>query len=138
MYYKQMRKKADASTILLVEDDDDTRPFLEKHLRAEGYRIVVVLDKEDALKRTSDGRDHADLILINQGIQPSDVLEAGRRIRRQAKLGSNVPVVVLASTHGGDLEGKNVLVGEREWIAYLNDGRQLPELLARLLSKRAD
>ena len=123
----------DAKTILLIEDDDDTRPFLNQQLRTEGYRVLVAPDDARALKRIGDGLASAALILINQGKQPDDCIATGRRVRRQAGLGDDVPVVVLASTHGGDMEGKNVLVGAHVWVSYLVDGRQLPGLLARIL-----
>ena len=56
---------SDAATILLVADDDSTRPVLTRYLRASGYRVLRALDEQDALDRTQGGRERADLILVN-------------------------------------------------------------------------
>jgi hypothetical protein len=48
-----------------------------------------------------------------------------------------VPVVV-DHEYGADLEGKDVKIGEKDYIAYLDDGEQLFSLLSLLTMKPFD
>ena len=126
-------KNVDA-TILLVEEDDDTRPILKRNLIRRGYHVIVALDEEDALERTSDGAGRADLILLNVvGVSTGEALAAARRIHHHAKYDGHTPIIVIAEKYGPELEGQDVRVGENEYITYMEDGEQLQNLLARLL-----
>jgi CheY-like chemotaxis protein len=123
-------------TILLVEEDDETRPLLKRNLRSYGYRVVVALDEEDALERVSDGRVRADLLLLNLvGKSPEDALNVGRRIKKHAQYDGHMPVVVMAEKYGPDVEGTDVNVSGNDWITYPEDADQLKNLLARLTSE---
>jgi CheY-like chemotaxis protein len=121
-------------TILLVEEDDETRPVLRANLQTDGYRVLPALDEEDALDRVSGGGAAADLVLINLvGKAPEAGLAAGRRIRAHAKYDGHTPLVVIAEKYGKGLEGTDVNVGGNDWITYPEDHDQLRNLLARLL-----
>ena len=60
---------AEQRTILLIEEDDETRRLLARNLRGYGYRVIAALDGEDALDRAGDGA-HADLILVTWWASP--------------------------------------------------------------------
>jgi len=126
-----MDEKKDAPpTILMFELDDETRPLLKHNLRSRGYRVIEALEEEDAIALARGVRDRPDLILLNQVDLPIDeVLNMGRRIRQGAELPSRTPIVVMAEHYGEDMEGKNVKVGESEYVTYLEDGQQLMNLL---------
>jgi DNA-binding response OmpR family regulator len=122
------------ATIFLVEEDDDARPLLKRNLEADGFRVLMALDEEDARDRLAGGRLRADLMLVNLvGVQPDEALQAGRRIRQDAEL--DVPLVVMAEEYGADMEGKDVNAGGDDWITYLEEHDQLTGLLSRLLGK---
>lgn len=124
------------ATILLIEEDDETRPILKQNLQRYGYRVLIALDEEDARDRVGGGGVQADLILIDLvGKFPQDVLEAGQRVRAHAKYDGRTPLVALAEKYGVDLEGTDVNVSGNDWITYLEEHDQLPNLLARLLGK---
>jgi DNA-binding response OmpR family regulator len=126
-------KQNTAPTILMVEPDDDVRPLLRNNLHRQGYREIVTLDEEDAIARARCDGDRPDLILINQYRLPLDkVISLARRIRQVAGLPSSTPIVVMAERYGEDMEGKDVKVGESEYVTYLEDGEQLMNLLQRL------
>ena len=59
-------------------------------------------------------------------------MNLGRRIRQGAQLPSNTPIVVMAERYGEDMEGKDIKVGESDYVTYLEDGEQLMNLLQRL------
>lgn len=123
-------KKSAPPTILMFELDDDTRPILKHNLRSWGYRVIEALEEEDAIALARGVRESPDLILINQVDLPIDeVINMGRRIRQGAELSSRTPIVVMAERYGEDMEGKDVKVGESEYVTYLEDGEQLMNLL---------
>lgn len=123
------------ATILLIEEDDETRPILRSNLKRYGYRVIVTLDEEDALDRVGSGHVHADLMLLNLvGKSPEEVLNTGRRIREHANYDGHTPLVVMAEKYGKDLEGTDVNVGGNDWITYPEEAGQLENLLAHLLS----
>src|SRR4028119_1393378 len=122
-----------APIILLVEPDDDVRPLLRNNLHRQGYRVIVTLDEEDAIARATGDSDRPDLILINQYRQPLDkVIHIGRGIRQDAGLPSETPIVIMAERYGERSEGKDIKVGESDYVTYLEDGEQLINLLQRL------
>jgi DNA-binding response OmpR family regulator len=122
-----------APTILVVEPDNDVRPLLRTNLHRQGYRAIVTLDEEDAIARARGNGDRPDLILINQYRLPLDkVIHIGRRIRQDAGLPSDTPIVIMAERYGEDMEGKDIKVGESDYVTYLEDGEQLMNLLQRL------
>jgi DNA-binding response OmpR family regulator len=126
-------KKDTPPTILMFELDDDTRLLLKQNLYNWGYRVLVALEEEDAIAMARGGRDHPDLILLNQVKLPIDeFLDMGRRIREGAELLSSTPIVAMAERYGEDMEGKDIKVGENEYVTYLEDGEQLMNLLYRL------
>jgi DNA-binding response OmpR family regulator len=126
-------------TILLVEEDDETRHLLKENLQTEGYRVLLALDEEDAFDRVGSGGASADLVLINLvGKAPEVALAVGRRIRAHAKYDGHTPLVVMAEKYGKELEGTDVNVSGNDWITYLEDHDQLRNLLARLLNQPAN
>jgi DNA-binding response OmpR family regulator len=126
-------KRNTEPTILVVEPDDDVRPLLRNNLHRQGYRAIMTLDEEDAIARARGDSDRPDLILINQYRLPLDkVIHIGRRIRQDAGLPSTTPIVIMAERYGEDMEGKDVKVGESDYVTYLEDGEQLINLLQRL------
>lgn len=127
-------KQASQPKILLIEQDDETRPLLIENLRNKGYRVIVTLEEEDAIERArGNGRGYPDLILLNQVGQSIEVfLEIGQRIRQRAGLPNRTPIVVVADRFEADMEGKDIQVGESEYVSYPEDGQQLLNLLRRL------
>lgn len=126
-----MSQTKDASpTILMLELDDDTRPLLKQNLCNWGYRVVEALQEEDAIALARGVRDLPKLILLNQvKLSIDEFNNMGRRIRQGAELPRSTPIVVMAERYGEDMEGKNMKVGESEYVTYLEDGEQLMNLL---------
>lgn len=126
-------KKNTQASILLLDQDDETRPLMITNLRNAGYQVIVALDEEGAIERTIGGRKSPDMILINQvRLSIEEFINMGRRIRQGARLPSHTPIVVIAEKYGEDMEGKDVKVGESEYVTYLEDAEQLMNLLHRL------
>src|SRR5215204_7380494 len=119
-------------TILLVENEEETRRPLVRNLRGYGYRVVVAVDEEDAQERA--GGVEADLVLVNLvGMTAEEVLAAGRRVREHARNDGRTPLVVMPEKYPSELEDTEVNVGDSEWVFYLGEEPdRLRDLLARL------
>ena len=122
-------------TIFLVEEDNAARRCLTRNLRLFGFRLLVVVDEEDAIEWLGgDTYIHADLLLIDLvGKLPEDALAVGRRLRTQAGYASETPVVVMPETVAKDVEGTDENAGANDWICHYEDSDQLQRLLVRLL-----
>ncbi len=117
-------------TILIVEDVHETRDGMEKLLIADGYRITLARDEQDAIE--SAQRARPDLILVSLAGLPREVILSARNIRQRARIGELVPVVVFCIEEIG--EGEEVAIGRNVYVTRPDNFNQLRSLLARLLS----
>ena len=87
----------DASTILVVEDDDATRIFLADNLTADGYDLLVADCARDGVRLLE--RKFPDLAVVDLGLPDGSGYELLRRVREADGLVSRVdprtPVVLL-------------------------------------------
>jgi DNA-binding response OmpR family regulator len=118
--------------IFLIEEDEETRRPLVSNLRAQGYRVVVAVDEEDALERVRGVE--ADLVLVNLvGRTAGEALAVGRRVREHAGYSGRTPLVVMPEKYGKELEDTEVNVEGEDWVFYLGEEPdRLRGLLARL------
>jgi DNA-binding response OmpR family regulator len=126
-----MNKENNASLIILVvEDVHETRDGIEKLLKADGYRVAVARDEQDG---ESAHRQRPDLILVSLAGLPREVIATARRIRENATVRDDVPVVVFCIDEIA--EGDEVAIGKNVHIARPDNFNQLRSLLIRLLIK---
>ena len=114
---------ASGASVLVVEDDDETRAVLVRELGSRGYRIHEAIDGASALERWSAGRP--DVVLLDLGLPDMDGLEVIRRIRREAM----TPIVILS---GRFAEREKVEALERGADDYVTKPFGLDELHARI------
>lgn len=117
--------------ILVVEDVHETRDGIEKLLSADGYRVEVARDQLDAT--VSARRHRPDLILVSLAGLALEVIAAARRIREDAELDENVPIVLFCIEEIG--EGDEVAVGRNVHVTRPDNFNQLRSLLTRLLQQ---
>jgi two-component system response regulator MprA len=115
--------------ILIVEDVAETRDGIEKLLKADGYHVAVARDEGDAIESARRQRPH--LILVSLAGLPSEVIATARRIREQADLGNQVPVVIFCIESID--EGDDLAIGENVHVSRPDNFNQLRRLLTRLL-----
>jgi len=82
---------ADASTILLVDDEDSIQKLLTYPLEREGFTVVQARDGEEALRRFEEG--HVDLVVLDVMLPKLDGLEVCKRLRTT----SAVPIMMLTA-----------------------------------------
>lgn len=120
--------------ILLIEEDNEARRLFRQFLKSENYQVSLAVDEEDALERAANGFQKIALVLISlAGKSIDETLEAGRAVCRAGRI--NAPVVVIAQKYHEDLAGVNMRLNENEYVSYLEDERQLSELLADLTAR---
>src|SRR6186713_2252310 len=81
----------DASTILLVDDEDSVQKLLTYPLERDGFRVVPAHDGEEALLRFAE--QPVDLVVLDVMLPKLDGLEVCKRLRSQ----SNVPIIMLTA-----------------------------------------
>ncbi len=110
-------------TILVVEDDEETRAALRRELAVRGYRTVEAADGREALQRWESRRP--DLVLLDLGLPDMDGLDIVRRVRREAA----TPIVILSGRYE---EREKVEALERGADDYVTKPFGVDELNARL------
>lgn len=121
-------------TILLIEQDDETRPLLKQNLHTLGYSVSNELDEVGAIERIRGSQVKPDLILINQIHQTTEAsVSMGRRIRRDSDLLEQTPIVIYVDEFEPELQGQNIQIGQYEYVTYPEDGEQLFSLISQLV-----
>jgi two-component system KDP operon response regulator KdpE len=110
-------------TVLVIEDDDETRAALLRDLNVRGYRAVEAATGGAALERWSARRP--DVVLLDLGLPDMDGLEVIRRIRADA----TTPIVILSGRYE---EREKVEALERGADDYVTKPFGVDELNARL------
>jgi DNA-binding NarL/FixJ family response regulator len=100
-------------TILLLEDEEDTRELLGRALERQGYRVIAVASDGDALAHAT-AHDEVDVVVTDVVIGTDD--RCGLRFLTKLRaLGIRTPVVVI--TAFADVE--NVKMALNEGAAFL-------------------
>jgi two-component system KDP operon response regulator KdpE len=114
---------AAATTILLVEDDAETRHQVASLLERHGYRVTEAADATSALGQFASARP--DLILLDLGLPDRDGLVVVERVRAAG----TTPILVLSAR---DREVDKVLALEVGADDYLAKPFGMAELQARI------
>lgn len=112
-----------APTILIVEDDYDTREMLGRFLELEGYHVETAANGQQALDRLSEGLK-ACVILLDLMMPVMDGWQFRRAQIRDAALAS-IPVIVVSAAGRDRLEKVDA-------NAYLSKPIDLEELLKQI------
>ena len=118
-----MIPQVNGASILLVEDDAETRTRVAAFLGGRGYRVSEAADAEAALGRI--GRDPPDLILLDLGLPDQD----GLVIVEQVRLAALTPILILSAR---DREADKVSALEAGADDYLTKPFGMAELHARI------
>src|SRR3712207_1093826 len=88
----------DASTILVVEDDDATRAFLADNLTADGYELLTADCARDALRLMAT--KFPDLAVVDVGLPDGSGLDLVARVRDADGVATTIdprlPIVMLS------------------------------------------
>ena len=110
-------------TVLVVEDDAETRAALVRELSGRGYRVEEAADGKSALQRWELRRP--DVILLDLGLPDIEGIHVITRIRKEAA----TPIVILSGRYD---ESEKVDALERGADDYVTKPFGVEELNARL------
>jgi|ERR1700752_575912 len=125
-----MKKKAEPSTVLLVEDTEDNRFMMRRLLEMSGYRVVEAMNGEEAVKLAQ--AESPQLILMDLSLPVIDGLAATRLIR---KLPDCVltPIVAVSAHDTSDFQAEAMDAGCNSYVTKPIDFAQLEELIKQLM-----
>lgn len=125
-----MLEELRAALILVVEDVHEISGGIERLLKADGYRVILASDELEGIK--SAQLTPPDLILMNWTGLSGEVLPVVHRIREQAAVGDQTPVVFWIEDID---EGEEVEIARNVFLTRPDSFNQLRGLLARLLDQ---
>jgi CheY-like chemotaxis protein len=111
--------------VLLVEDNEESRDGLARHLRRKGYETLVAVDGRQGLNVALG--EAPDLILMDMSLPVLDGWEATRQLKAAPET-RDIPVIALTA---------HAMAGDREKAleAGCDDYDTKPVEFARLLAK---
>ena len=111
--------------LLLVEDNEESRDGLSRHLLRRGYEVVTALDGRQGLEAARAGAP--DLILMDMSLPILDGWEATRQLKADPQT-RHIPVIALTA---------HAMAGDREkaLAAGCDEYDTKPVEFARLLGK---
>ena len=117
-------------TVLVVEDDDDSRYLMRLELEQLGY---LVIEAEDGAKGVEMAiREQPNIILMDLTLPVMDGLEATAKIRSNKKL-SEVPIIAVTAHQENDWREEAKASGFNAYVTKPIDGGWLSELIKGLV-----
>ena len=111
--------------LLVVEDNEESREGLSRHLKRQGFEVLTAADGQQAVGVSH--RDCPDLVLMDMSLPVLDGWEATRRLKADPTTRS-IPVIALTA---------HAMAGDREKAleAGCDEYETKPVEFARLLDK---
>jgi two-component system cell cycle response regulator DivK len=126
-----MTEKATTNlTVLLVEDDEDTRYLMRLELERLDYRVIEAEDGEKAV--TLAEQEPPDIILMDLSLPTMDGLEATKQIRALNGM-STVPIIAVTAHQETDFREGAKASGFNAYATKPVDFDWLSELMVGLL-----
>ncbi|HJZ59913.1 MAG TPA: response regulator [Gemmataceae bacterium] len=113
------------SKLLVVEDNEESRDGLTRHLRRKGYEVLAAVDGRQGLEAARSGAP--DLVLMDMSLPVLDGWEATRQLKADPQT-RHIPVIALTA---------HAMAGDREkaLAAGCDEYDTKPVEFARLLGK---
>ena len=115
-----------SGSVIVADDNADMREYLQRLLRAQGYRVVPAADGAAALATAFD--DPPDLILTDIMMPKLDGFELLRALRADDRT-RTVPVILLSARAGQEARSEGLEQGADDYLVKPFSAR---ELLARV------
>ena len=128
-----LQRQESASTILLVEDFDDTRLMMKMWLVKRGYRVIEAETGEEAIAIARN--EHPDLILMDMMMPGMNGLDATHQIRQYQSL-RTTPIVAVSAYGADEYRRIAIEAGCDEYVSTPFEPRALAELIDSLLASR--
>lgn len=128
-------EKTGASTIMVVEDNEDVRIMLKVALEFKGYRVMEAANGWDAVGLVS--RNRPDLVLMDLRLPILDGIEAACLLKEHEEF-SDLPIIAITGHDSEESRADAADVGFDEYIMKPIDLGRLESAVARLLNEMRD
>jgi len=118
-------------TVLVVEDDEDSRYLMRIELERLGYLVSEAEDGQKAVEAA--GREMPDIILMDLGLPVLDGIAATAKIRATDGL-TTVPVIAVTAHHETDFREGAKAAGFNAYVTKPIEISWLDELIKGLLA----
>ncbi|MFN2532658.1 MAG: response regulator [Pyrinomonadaceae bacterium] len=118
------------STILVVDDFDDTRLLLRTWLEKKGFRVIEAKDGHEAITQAES--EVPDLIIMDVEMPYLDGLNATRRIRAVKNLHS-VPIVAVSAYGADQFREQALAAGCNDYVSTPFEPEALEALIRSLV-----
>jgi len=120
---------ADASTILLVDDDEAVRKLLSFPLERDGYDVIQAADGVEALERFDESP--VDLVVLDLMLPRLDGLEVCKQLRAR----SSVPIIMLTARDEEPDRVAGLEIGADDYVAKPFSPRELSARIKAILRR---
>lgn len=117
-------------TILVVEDNLDSRELIRLVLEAEGYRVVEAANGVIAISVAQ--QEQPDAILMDMSMPFMDGCQATKRIRQLPGF-RNTPIIAFTAYNQWDWRAKAILAGSTDFLTKPLQVRVLLRMLSHYL-----
>lgn len=101
-------------SILLVDDEPQTRDLLRLMLKRDGYEVYDAEDGFDALRKVK--HYHPDVVILDVMMPELDGIEVCERIRADEEL-SEIPIIMLSARTHTDAVEIGIMAGATRYLA---------------------
>jgi DNA-binding response OmpR family regulator len=124
-----------ATTILIVDDDEDILRLLRKILEVEGYAVIDALDGEEALKQV---RAHKpDLLILDLNLPKMDGFAVCEQVKKDPST-QRIPVLMLTAAYDKvEHAERGLMVGADEYVVKPFLREVLLHNIQRMLERHA-
>ena len=119
------------TTILVVDDFDDTRLLLRTWLERKGFRVIEATNGNEAVARAET--ENPDLIIMDVEMPELDGLSATRKIRNLKPL-KNVPVVAVSAYGAHQFRREALAAGCNEYVSTPFEPEDLENVIRSFLA----
>ena len=117
--------------ILVVDDDKNTRRYIEAVLKAENYTVFTATNGEEALELMD--REHIDLVVLDIMMPKMDGYEFTKALRDS---NNNLPILMVSAKQLPKDKRKGFLVGTDDYMTKPFDAEEM-NLRIKALLRRA-
>jgi len=118
--------EAGTGTVLVVDDEPMVLAFIEEALKKLGYKVLTVVDGQQACEVYSSHADQIDMVLLDMVMPGSTGLEVCRRLRG---INPKVKVILSSGYSSGDVAREARLAGA---LGFIGKPYSLEELSSAL------
>ena len=119
--------------IMVVDDNDDSRVYLERGLSSQGYSVKTVGNGKDAIKSAENW--HPDLIITDVMMPEMDGFELCRKISEHGSL-IRIPIIIYTATFVDSKDEKLALsLGASRFLIKPLDLSDLTEIIKKVMEE---